>query len=519
MSQDVGDLGEELFQTLCRKRRSGLHAQRIERDRKGHDFAVEMAPPTDLRPDTWALPTDIVLRIQVKSTLSQSTRSVGVKLSNMLMMVRNVCPCFIVLLRIDDNDEIGGMSVVHFDAQMVRRTLDTSFGLDAMTKPHDVKVSVHFPVDSDLPRGREVEELRPRLLRDVGNTGDYAFKKTGWAGTLNSLTEWTVDALEHASPQRALAEWSVGLRETLHFRASTLEVSVPGGQNRRTLENVVDVSGTMQSPLLPSIEGYLVYRQSPTNAVRIPVCVYISTAVFPDLPEEHRIIRIVGTYVEVVMGGNTHQVRINVPEQDADLQAAARVYALNELFSKAGTGPSFELEIDRGLVVIDTHALDSAAPQLEDLRVAKRLHDILIALHMGTTRPVNLRRLQAFSGSVDALHEMLTKELPELRMSFTNDSPLPHGSRLGVPIAAYCPLDRDSWLICDFVLVGHVRPGVGSRWVIDPVSLTVMAHHELESTEMPRTTLDLQRDCANRLSGTLSDLEEAGAIDNHFIWE
>lgn len=117
-AEELGDAGEDLFQSLCSLAR--LTCNKSNRDRTGWDFRVEFPLDTDD-----AVPLDRrlprVCQIQVKSTAGQSGKRVPASLSSINRLAKDAAPAAIVVFRLrPDGTPMMGYVIHLIDGRLAR---------------------------------------------------------------------------------------------------------------------------------------------------------------------------------------------------------------------------------------------------------------------------------------------------------------------------------------------------------------------------------------------------------------
>ncbi|TCA26243.1 hypothetical protein [Rhizobium leguminosarum] len=141
----IGDLGEGEFRTLCRKAR--LHCSKVDPDRTGKDFVVEfqLADPRgfvsiDRRPP----PIQIV--VQVKTILAKNNTA-RLSLSVAERLAKDTRPAAVAVLRIDEQDEIVDLHLVHLIDGQLGRILKALRQASKSDAPRLHERTISFKVD------------------------------------------------------------------------------------------------------------------------------------------------------------------------------------------------------------------------------------------------------------------------------------------------------------------------------------------------------------------------------------
>ncbi|MGV4796264.1 hypothetical protein [Rhizobium sp. F40D2] len=151
----IGDLGEGEFRTLCRKAK--LHCSKVDPDRTGKDFVVEFQlaesggfVSMDRRPP----PIQIV--VQVKTILAKNDTA-RLSLSVAERLAKDTRPAAVAILRIDDQDEIVDLHLVHLAHVQLGRILKALRQASKLNAPRLHERTISFKL---APRDR-VERKAP----------------------------------------------------------------------------------------------------------------------------------------------------------------------------------------------------------------------------------------------------------------------------------------------------------------------------------------------------------------------
>lgn len=174
-AEELGDAGEDLFQSLCSRAR--LNCNKSIRDKTGWDFRVEF--PMDLEassPLDHRMPR--VCQIQVKSTAGESGMRVPVTLSAIDRLAKDASPAALVVLRLRaDGTPMMGY-VIHLIDKALGRVLHRLRQAEAEGRKDLNKLSITF----DYIRGRRFKPTPDGLrgaLEEVAaiDVAGYAEKK------------------------------------------------------------------------------------------------------------------------------------------------------------------------------------------------------------------------------------------------------------------------------------------------------------------------------------------------------
>jgi hypothetical protein len=118
--RDLGTMGETLFEHLCSLGR--IHFNKSIRDRTGWDYFIEFPLETHLQLPIDLLPPPIVALVQVKAT-DGTAGDVRLKLHNLLRLINNPLPAFVVLFDFFGKETAQRAYVIHLGEMIIERTL------------------------------------------------------------------------------------------------------------------------------------------------------------------------------------------------------------------------------------------------------------------------------------------------------------------------------------------------------------------------------------------------------------
>lgn len=233
-SDEIGRIGESWFDLLANKAR--LLAGRIEPDRLGRDRVLEF--PAKARIETE--PFDIRhpplgCSIQIKSILAPNDR-VALTLSVAERLAGDNRPAFICILRIDENDEIVDMHLVHLLGDNLARILkrlreEFARGTEALNKTQ---------ITFGIAAGRKVDltpdDLKDALRELIGeDMNAYAAEKLRQRETagFKEGERYSMSVLFEEMPSSDLIDGMLGLKKlaikNLQPFEERFDIKLPGG--------------------------------------------------------------------------------------------------------------------------------------------------------------------------------------------------------------------------------------------------------------------------------------------------
>lgn len=148
--EELGDVGEDLFRTLCSQAR--LTANKSDRDRTGWDFRVEF-PIAAAAGMTLDQRSPRACQIQIKTTAGESGSRVVAKLSAIERLAKDVAPAAVVVMRMrSDGSPITGY-MIHLIGDELARVLRSLRRAEAKGRKDINRMSISF----DYRRGRRFE--------------------------------------------------------------------------------------------------------------------------------------------------------------------------------------------------------------------------------------------------------------------------------------------------------------------------------------------------------------------------
>ncbi|RWY79156.1 hypothetical protein EHI46_00235 [Rhizobium leguminosarum] len=141
----IGDLGEGEFRTLCRKAR--LHCSKVDPDRTGKDFVVEfqLAKPGGFV-SLYRRPPPISIVVQVKTILAKNCTA-RLSLSVAERLAKDTRPAAVAILRIDEQDEIVDLHLVHLIDGPLGRILKALRQASKLDTPRLHERTISFKLD------------------------------------------------------------------------------------------------------------------------------------------------------------------------------------------------------------------------------------------------------------------------------------------------------------------------------------------------------------------------------------
>jgi len=219
--RDVGEIGESVLAQWAAQ--VGITANRVQRDRTGWDFLLEL--PYGYHEGPAHVPLDrkvgpVQCLVQVKSTDSQPRRW-AIKLDNWMRLVQSPLPAFVLVLEFEGSNECKGAYLVHVGDAVIRRVLQrvrelsvSSPELLLHTKTHALRYG-----KEDALNSRDGAGLLQGIVSHVGAMVPYVagkqktVKSIGYevGGQFIQAQLCLPEIDSGASPDERLVDWSLGL--------------------------------------------------------------------------------------------------------------------------------------------------------------------------------------------------------------------------------------------------------------------------------------------------------------------
>jgi len=173
----IGHIGEAEFGALCA--RAGLHCNKSSRDVMGWDYIVEFPVtwvddtiPLDQRPNTF-------VKVQLKSTLGQSSSRIQLKLSAIDRLVKDPLPALIVVLRLSADGTFLSGYLVHLIGKQLARVLRRLRQAEADENRDINRANITFDYTTDGVFFEPKEDALLNALKAAlgANPRDYSIEK------------------------------------------------------------------------------------------------------------------------------------------------------------------------------------------------------------------------------------------------------------------------------------------------------------------------------------------------------
>lgn len=272
-------------------------------DRTGWDFVVEL-PPSN------AQSRPVTCKVQVK-TVGADVTSIPIALSHWRNMVRDHVPWFVVVISIDDADRTRAVHLLSVEGTVIDRAVKS------LARTSKVKLSKRvMTVNVADCRAVGESQIFDEIRTVIGDPVDYLQKKVATLAlaqekALETRGQLTFEFSSREEFIRHAAEFAVGLRTELPFRRFTLAERSLGVDGRKVDHGT---GGTISIPELPSMGTSTVVLKKPERALRLAREFETRTSlqVFPFIPEEEALIRLVSPLLSITFKRSTHSTNFNI---------------------------------------------------------------------------------------------------------------------------------------------------------------------------------------------------------------
>jgi len=320
-SRDLGAVGEDTIRLFASQLR--LAATKSERDIEGWDLSSDIAEPTK---DAWGLPASppVICRFQIKTT-ETSARSTRIGRDNILRMIGQSIPWFVILVRCEER-QAKKIDVIHIGQEIVEDALKW-----AITEPEGSGFQ--------LPgRGSRVE-VEPEakawlnaIENAMGDKATYAARKLDWyerAGRPDPAFRFSC-AIQSVAPDE-LADLFLGLRTSVDVnqaRISEERFGVP-----RVRRDIGDAK--MEMPEIPPLARVQLTARSPNQLASVECDLYSTVAWLPaSLSAQKARLRM--KYFDLILQQSANQSHVSLDfPADIDLDRAAREVRFFEVLRTA----------------------------------------------------------------------------------------------------------------------------------------------------------------------------------------
>lgn len=466
----VGALGESLFEGWCHD--VGLVPNGAKTDEKGWDFVVEFPTKSTVKSHfgTKESAPEATCRVQVKTTRDRKRSSWRVKLSNLRALATNPLPAFYVLITLKKKDPstVKSVRVVHVEDALIRRVqsriweLRSSAGANGVDlAKHKLSISFAGARELSLPYGKA---LRRYLREAIGDPHSYAASKLKWLSAepteVSGLARLSLpSSYSMADCHRAMAEFAVGLRDTLPAtllarEASRFGSTIPVGQGG------IELSGVFNHVDLPGAKrGELIIALTARKSVRLPVDMFFSHTVFPQIPTEAAIVRFSNPVFDLIWHVGPSHLDWNLtlhPTDQVPLYVLAGLVELTDHL-KSGGAAEARLRLDDVDQIVDLGPLakPTLSGDLSFLGAAVELCEVFTCLDIPTSTPVLPAGIEAHSDRVSAVRRILQGQTDAVTATFpVSTIPTDESVRVGIPFPIVVPY-RTGGIVVAIGVVGN----------------------------------------------------------------
>lgn len=154
----LGKLGESTFQSLCAAAGITCNKSHLD-DETGWDFFIEFPFDFSLPVPIDMQPVPLACLVQLKST-DKRKKTVQIKLSNILRLIKTSTPAFIVVFDFDSKSEPRCANVVHIDRSLIELGLKKIRELEASGERRINRHKIAIPLNDD----NDVEPVEAKSL-------------------------------------------------------------------------------------------------------------------------------------------------------------------------------------------------------------------------------------------------------------------------------------------------------------------------------------------------------------------
>lgn len=284
ISDHIGRIGESWFDLLANKAK--LIAGRIEPDRLGRDRVLEFPAKARIETEPFDLRrAPLSCSIQIKSILATNDR-VALTLSVAERLAGDNRPVFICILRVDEDDEIVDMHLVHLLGDNLSRVLkrlrsEFALGTEALNKPE---------ITFGIAAGRKVEltpdGLKAALTELIGEDMDaYGAEKLRQRETVgyNNSKRYSMSVTFEEMTHGDLIDGMLGLKKlgvkNLQSFEERFDIKLPGG-----LPILSDFENAVLQISPTPVDAGIISISSPARDVPVELNCDLIAPVLPKIP-------------------------------------------------------------------------------------------------------------------------------------------------------------------------------------------------------------------------------------------
>ena len=177
-SDELGEHGDAIFRTLCTK--SGLVANKSERDRTGWDYRVEF-PNSRLDASIYADKRAVPLpfNVQVK-TMWRDKRNFSAPLLSMERLAKSLDPSFVIAIRMHEDTENSEVFLIHLVGPNLEKVLKRLTRESSKNSAITNQKTITFTRDSTwrlLKPSERLEDVVNETCRAYARSGSYSLVK------------------------------------------------------------------------------------------------------------------------------------------------------------------------------------------------------------------------------------------------------------------------------------------------------------------------------------------------------
>jgi hypothetical protein len=374
-ARDLGAVTEDMISLFASQ--LGLVATKSQRDWEGWDLASDLSTPVL---DAWGLPTPpLICRFQIKSTRAKS-RTIRISRANILRMVQQPIPWFVILVRYDGKDP-KKVDVTHINQNVVEQVLRW-----AIVNPN----GTGFQVAGDA-LSVEVEPTASSWLNaiesQIGDKATYVSRKVEWnqrAGRTEPAHRFS--CVMRDTTEEDLTDFFLGLRPSLNVENARFSEERFGViQTRQTVGEA-----QIQLPTLAPSAKVTLTARGPSLLASIDCQLYSARPWLPSTSTVARKTRLRMTYFDVIIGPDDAQTHVAVSfPNEFDLGRAAEEV---RFFHTLHTAEDLTFAFGDQHVTIPAFKFAWTSHEADFFQSVVTTHQLLATLGMRTSK-IQLARL------------------------------------------------------------------------------------------------------------------------------
>jgi hypothetical protein len=425
MARDIGDLGEDIFLTLCTA--GGIVATKPKKDKNGWDYFLEFPSEIDKTKSLDLQEAPIKCLVQIKSTDTVNKKQEQITLSSILRLMEAHMPTFIVLMKFNGKDEVQDMYLVHIDEDIIGKILKRVRECDLEGKTiNKSTISIKFnevnrlKTNTGLELKKQIQTFIPNGMSDYIKSKDKMIKLVGFNdGALSMNIAFSTDTSEDD-----LINMSMGLK-TLPVKISNIALerfNIKLPHNIPELINSTETTISINNVNIQQVK--LIVKKTKYSPVLFECDFDVYVDSFQLVDNKKMTLKNDFLTLDIDFEKATHEFEFgNFEEQDCyKLEDWLNIFKFAHLVDDKDK--VFYSEIKTGDRVLDSNSNFQLNVNDPDMMLAmynnmfNKLSDIYKVIGLSNSENVMLKDIQNNYKQINNLHDLACSELKDMRINF-----------------------------------------------------------------------------------------------------